>query len=136
MSRSRYKTSRNISTIVCRFDAILIMTGSKCYRFANELESGIIEVIAPSESFYPNFTELPNSLDDDHERVVWRSKQSLDYAFLMSYAQTKGTFYVQLEDDVQTQNNFVTSMKSEVSVMTKRRPNWVILEFCRLGFIG
>ena len=36
------------------------------------------------------------------ERVTWRSKQSLDFSFLMMYAKSRGTFYVQLEDDVLT----------------------------------
>lgn len=26
----------------------------------------------------------------------WRTKQNLDYAYLMMYAQAKGTFYVQV----------------------------------------
>lgn len=26
----------------------------------------------------------------------WRTKQNLDYCFLMMYAQTKGTYYVQV----------------------------------------
>ena len=36
------------------------------------------------------------------ERVTWRSKQALDFSFLMMYAKDRGTFYVQLEDDVLT----------------------------------
>ena len=39
---------------------------------------------------------------DDMERVSWRSKQALDFSFLMMYATDRGTFYVQLEDDVLT----------------------------------
>ena len=39
---------------------------------------------------------------DDMERVSWRSKQALDFSFLMMYAKDRGTFYVQLEDDVLT----------------------------------
>ena len=30
----------------------------------------------------------------------WRTKQNLDYCFLMMYAQSKGIYYVQLEDDI------------------------------------
>ena len=40
------------------------------------------------------------------ERVTWRSKQSLDFSFLMMYAKSRGTFYVQLEDDVLTKKVF------------------------------
>lgn len=44
--------------------------------------------------------ELWQTLGDDMERVTWRSKQALDFSFLMMYAKDRGTFYVQLEDDV------------------------------------
>lgn len=100
------------------------------------MESGIIEVIAPSPSFYPNFSKLHNTLGDDHQRVVWRSKQNLDFAFLMSYAQSKGTFYVQLEDDVIAKQNFITTMKSYALQKISKKENWYVLDFCQLGFIG
>ena len=47
-------------------------------------------------------TSLKQTLGDDMERVTWRSKQALDFSFLMMYAKDRGTFYVQLEDDVLT----------------------------------
>jgi hypothetical protein len=34
------------------------------------------------------------------ERVVWRSKQALDFSFLMMYAQSRATFYVQVNATV------------------------------------
>ena len=48
-----------------------------------------------------------NVLGDDMERVTWRSKQALDFSFLMMYAKDRGTFYVQLEDDVLTKKVLV-----------------------------
>ena len=45
---------------------------------------------------------LQQTMGDDMERVTWRSKQALDFSFLMMYAKDRGTFYVQLEDDVLT----------------------------------
>ena len=89
----------------------------------NILESGLMEVISPPLEFYPDMTHLKKTLGwfwfesqffqklipsfflflgDDMERVTWRSKQSLDFSFLMMYAKSRGTFYVQLEDDVLT----------------------------------
>jgi hypothetical protein len=42
------------------------------------------------------------------ERVVWRSKQALDFSFLMMYAQSRATFYVQVNATVwHTFNNAV-----------------------------
>lgn len=79
---------------------------------------------------------LRDTLGDDHRRVVWRSKQNLDFAFLMSYASTKGTFYVQLEDDILAKKNFITTMKSYALHKISLKEEWFILDFCQLGFIG
>ncbi len=46
---------------------------------------------------YP-FNAYP--VGDDMERVVWRSKQALDFSFLMMYAQSRATFYVQVNATV------------------------------------
>lgn len=58
--------------------------------FEPYIECGLIEIIAPSPSYYPNFDKLRITLNDSLERVKWRSKQNLDFAYLMAYAQTKG----------------------------------------------
>lgn len=54
----------------------------------------------------------------------------------MSYAQTKGTFYVQLEDDILAKKNFITTMKSFALQKIGTKENWFVLDFCQLGFIG
>ena len=54
----------------------------------------------------------------------------------MSYAQTKGTFYVQLEDDILAKKNFITTMKSFALQKIATKENWFVLDFCQLGFIG
>ncbi|CAL8329054.1 unnamed protein product, partial [Gadus morhua 'NCC'] len=63
--------------------------------FPVEIQAGLLEVISPSIHFYPDFSRLKESFGDPKERVRWRTKQNLDYCFLMMYAQTKGTYYVQ-----------------------------------------
>ncbi|XP_071878766.1 alpha-1,3-mannosyl-glycoprotein 4-beta-N-acetylglucosaminyltransferase a isoform X1 [Bombus fervidus] len=105
-------------------------------QFPTEFEAGVIDVISPSASYYPDLSKLRDTLGDDHQRVVWRSKQNLDFAFLMSYAQTKGTFYVQLEDDILAKKNFITTMKSFALQKIATKENWFVLDFCQLGFIG
>lgn len=57
------------------------------------VESGLIEVIAPSPTYYPDFEKLRITLNDPLERVKWRSKQNLDFAYLMAYAQPKGELW-------------------------------------------
>uniref|UniRef100_A0A8C5CVT9 Alpha-1,3-mannosyl-glycoprotein 4-beta-N-acetylglucosaminyltransferase B n=1 Tax=Gadus morhua TaxID=8049 RepID=A0A8C5CVT9_GADMO len=64
----------------------------------------------------------------------WRTKQNLDYCFLMMYAQTKGTYYVQLEDDIVARPNYFTTMKN--FALQQPLEDWMILEFSQLGFIG
>nr|XP_014100548.1 alpha-1,3-mannosyl-glycoprotein 4-beta-N-acetylglucosaminyltransferase A isoform X1 [Bactrocera oleae] len=104
------------------------------------VDCGLIDIIAPSPSYYPNFDSLRITLQDSLERVKWRSKQNLDFAYLMSYAQSKGTFYVQLEDDILAKSHFITAMKKYAitkSALTKPdQPSWFLLDFCQLGFIG
>uniref|UniRef100_A0A182WM84 Alpha-1,3-mannosyl-glycoprotein 4-beta-N-acetylglucosaminyltransferase A n=1 Tax=Anopheles minimus TaxID=112268 RepID=A0A182WM84_9DIPT len=107
-------------------------------RFASYIESGFLEIIAPAASYYPNMNNLRQTLNDSQERVRWRSKQNLDFAFLMAYAQPKGAFYLQLEDDILTKKGFVTIMKNFALEKTakKEHANWFVLDFCQLGFIG
>ncbi|KTG44535.1 hypothetical protein cypCar_00030358 [Cyprinus carpio] len=63
--------------------------------FYTELNSGLLEVISPPASYYPDFSNLKETFGDSKERVKWRTKQNLDYSFLMMYAVNKGVYYVQ-----------------------------------------
>lgn len=106
-------------------------------RFSTFVDNGLIHVIAPPPSYYPNMDALRVTLNDPMDRVKWRSKQNLDYAFLMSYAQLRGTFYVQLEDDILVKENFITKMKDfALRKSTATNDSWFLLDFCTLGFIG
>lgn len=105
-------------------------------RFSEYCENGLIEILSPPASYYPNFEKLRLTLGDPLERVKWRSKQNLDFAFLMSYAQTKATFYVQLEDDILAKRGYITIMKQFALAKTAKQDPWFVLDFCQLGFIG
>ncbi|XP_069945312.1 alpha-1,3-mannosyl-glycoprotein 4-beta-N-acetylglucosaminyltransferase B isoform X3 [Cherax quadricarinatus] len=105
-------------------------------KFPEHLDSGLLEVISPPQSFYPDMDKLRQTLGDPMERVRWRTKQNLDFAFLMMYAQPKGTFYVQLEDDIQTKKGYIATMKKFALQKTSEKKNWFVLDFCQLGFIG
>ncbi|XP_017774951.1 PREDICTED: alpha-1,3-mannosyl-glycoprotein 4-beta-N-acetylglucosaminyltransferase B [Nicrophorus vespilloides] len=105
-------------------------------RFSSQVESGLIEVISPSLAYYPDLDKLRKTLGDSHERVKWRSKQNLDFAFLMSYCQPKGTFYVQLEDDILAKPYYISEMKKFALEKTANKEPWFVLDFCQLGFIG
>jgi len=105
-------------------------------QFTQHLTSGLLEVISPPSEFYPDMTNLRQTLGDDMNRVAWRSKQALDFSFLMMYAKEKGTFYVQLEDDVLTKKNFVHIMKKYALEKMAENKTWFLIDFCQLGFIG
>ncbi|XP_062855704.1 alpha-1,3-mannosyl-glycoprotein 4-beta-N-acetylglucosaminyltransferase B-like [Trichomycterus rosablanca] len=102
--------------------------------FPEEVKSGLIEVISPSQYYYPDFTNLKATFGDSKERVQWRTKQNLDYSFLMMYAQHKGAYYIQLEDDIVAKSGYSEAIKAYIS--TVRSQKWLFLEFSALGFIG
>lgn len=54
----------------------------------------------------------------------------------MLYAQRRGTFYVQLEDDILAKKNFISTMKLFALQKVSAKENWFVLDFCQLGFIG
>ncbi|XP_071446350.1 alpha-1,3-mannosyl-glycoprotein 4-beta-N-acetylglucosaminyltransferase B [Hetaerina americana] len=105
-------------------------------QFPKQVTSGLLEVVAPSPSYYPPASSLRETLGDPPERVAWRAKQSLDFAFLMSYCSPRGRLYVQLEDDVLARPGYVTIMKEFALVRLATRQPWFVIEFCQLGFIG
>ncbi|XP_049826869.1 alpha-1,3-mannosyl-glycoprotein 4-beta-N-acetylglucosaminyltransferase B isoform X1 [Schistocerca gregaria] len=105
-------------------------------QFPEQLETGLLELVSPPATYYPDLDALRTTLGDPPERVRWRTKQNLDFAFLMMYAQPKGTFYVQLEDDILAKNGFVSTMKSYALQKISEKAPWFVIEFCQLGFIG
>ena len=107
-------------------------------QFPAQIQSGVLEVIAPPTSFYPNFDTLVPTLGDEIRKVKWRAKQVLDYAFLMMYAhQRSSAYYLQLEDDILVKDDqFVTTMQNVAKNFTSSNPNWFLINFAELGFIG
>ncbi|PFX20788.1 Alpha-1,3-mannosyl-glycoprotein 4-beta-N-acetylglucosaminyltransferase B [Stylophora pistillata] len=64
----------------------------------------------------------------------WRTKQNLDFCYLMMYCQKKARFYVQLEDDIVATPTFASTIKT--FALQQETNQWLILEFSALGFIG
>ncbi|XP_036158106.1 alpha-1,3-mannosyl-glycoprotein 4-beta-N-acetylglucosaminyltransferase A isoform X2 [Myotis myotis] len=102
--------------------------------FSKEISSGLVEIISPPGSYYPDLTNLKTTFGDSKERVRWRTKQNLDYCFLMMYAQEKGIYYIQLEDDIIAKPNYFNTIKNFALQLSSEE--WMILEFSQLGFIG
>ncbi|KAM4796943.1 alpha-1,3-mannosyl-glycoprotein 4-beta-N-acetylglucosaminyltransferase A isoform 2-T2 [Rhinophrynus dorsalis] len=110
------------------------VVGSLEKEFATEISSGLVEVISPPATYYPDMTNLKETFGDSKERVRWRTKQNLDYCFLMMYAQMKGIYYIQLEDDIIAKPNYFSTIKNFALQLSSE--DWMILEFSQLGFIG
>uniref|UniRef100_A0A674NP60 Alpha-1,3-mannosyl-glycoprotein 4-beta-N-acetylglucosaminyltransferase A n=1 Tax=Takifugu rubripes TaxID=31033 RepID=A0A674NP60_TAKRU len=115
---------------------IIVFVGETDVDYVNSvvLNSGLLEVISPPAAYYPDFTTLKETFGDSKERVKWRTKQNLDYSFLMMYAVSKGVYYVQLEDDIVAKPNYFATMKNFALQLSSE--DWMILEFSQLGFIG
>lgn len=103
-------------------------------KFGNEVSSGLIEVIKPDKAFYSKLTDLPSLWKDKPDRVMWRSKQCLDYSLLFAYCRNLGHYYLQLEDDVSVTQTYFREMKSFIKA--RGFTKWSNLQFGTSGFIG
>ncbi|XP_071784071.1 alpha-1,6-mannosyl-glycoprotein 4-beta-N-acetylglucosaminyltransferase-like [Asterias amurensis] len=96
--------------------------------------NGFMQLIVAPRSFYPPLNNLKQNFGDSEDRVKWRAKQVVDYAFLFSYCHDLSEYYLQLEDDVVSSPNFVQSIRGFLE--TNKQKQWKTLEFSELGFIG
>ncbi|XP_067381799.1 alpha-1,3-mannosyl-glycoprotein 4-beta-N-acetylglucosaminyltransferase C isoform X2 [Channa argus] len=104
-------------------------------KFALELEQAQLVVIHVSQDHYPPITGLKRNFNDAPERVSFRSKQNLDYSFLIHYSASLGRYYLQLEDDISCAKNFFTAIKRHIEEQDAKT-TWSMLEFSPLGYIG
>ncbi|XP_044303396.1 alpha-1,6-mannosyl-glycoprotein 4-beta-N-acetylglucosaminyltransferase-like isoform X2 [Varanus komodoensis] len=103
-------------------------------RFAAQLLMGRLLVIhAPSE-YYPPLAGLKRNFNDAEDRVRFRSKQNVDYAYLMNFAANLSTYYLMIEDDVRCSKSFLTTIRKRLA--SQGDSYWVTLEFSKLGYIG
>ena len=81
-------------------------------------------------------TGLKRNYNDAPQRVSFRSKQNLDYSFLIHYSASLAQYYIQLEDDVSSAKNFLTAIRKHVGEQEAKKTTWAMLEFSALGYIG
>ncbi|VDO93930.1 unnamed protein product [Soboliphyme baturini] len=102
--------------------------------FDEHFSSGMLEVLVPPKNYYPDFSAIRSTFNDDKQRMRWRTKQNLDYIYLMMYCQKRAPFYLQLEDDVVTRKSYFSTMFKFVH---ENEPiPWFMLQFSSLGFIA
>ncbi|XP_063062341.1 alpha-1,3-mannosyl-glycoprotein 4-beta-N-acetylglucosaminyltransferase C [Engraulis encrasicolus] len=103
-------------------------------RFAHHIIAGRLLIIHAPEEFYPPLDGLKRNYNDPDDRVRFRSKQNVDYAFLLNFCSNLSTYYMMLEDDVRCSKNFLSALKKVIS--SREGSYWVTLEFSKLGYIG
>jgi len=101
-----------------------------------DIASGFISLVQVSSSYYPQMTRLKRNFGDAPDRVQWRAKQIADFSFLFMYSVNISDHYIQLEDDVHSALGFVKSIRHYVGEQNRVHPDWGVLEFSELGFIG
>uniref|UniRef100_A0A8C5Y1D7 MGAT4 conserved region domain-containing protein n=1 Tax=Microcebus murinus TaxID=30608 RepID=A0A8C5Y1D7_MICMU len=106
-----------------------ISTLFKSYVQARQL----VVITTPLNRYLP-LKGLTKHFNDTPAYVVLRSKQNMNYAFLMNFATNHSDYFLTMEDDVKCAPGFVTQIASILSAW-EREP-WVTLEFCQLGFTG
>lgn len=104
-------------------------------QFNDYFNSGLLHVIVPPKFWYPNdIHNVESTLGDSPERMYWRTKQNLDYLFLMLFCESLGEYYLQLEDDIITKEGFLTTIMAKVEKLSSQ--SWFLVEFSSFGFIG
>ncbi|KAE8615301.1 hypothetical protein XENTR_v10008472 [Xenopus tropicalis] len=103
-------------------------------KFSHHIIAGKLTIIHTPVEFYPMLEGLKRNYNDPDDRVKFRSKQNVDYAFLLNFCANLSDYYVMLEDDVRCSRNFLTTIKKVIT--SRKGSNWVTLEFSKLGYIG
>lgn len=104
--------------------------------FALQLERGQLLVTHVPQQFYPPLKDLKRNFNDAPNRVSFRSKQNVDYSFLLHYSSGRGHYYLMLEDDVASANHFLSTIRTRVRMQEASGVVWATLEFSSLGYIG
>ncbi|XP_057280446.1 alpha-1,6-mannosyl-glycoprotein 4-beta-N-acetylglucosaminyltransferase-like [Pezoporus wallicus] len=103
-------------------------------RFAQHILLGRLLLIHAPHEFYPTLEGLKRNFNDPEERVRFRSKQNVDYAFLLAFAANLSSYYLMIEDDVWCAKSFLMAIRKALA--SQEGSNWATLEFSKLGYIG
>ena len=102
--------------------------------FQKHIQTGLIQILLAPKRFYSRIDNLPRNFNDTELRVKWRSKQSLDIAFMFYYMHGLSEFYLHLEDDVKTEDDFFETIRHDSK--EKFKTEWVMIMYFKMGFIG
>ncbi|XP_019406771.1 PREDICTED: alpha-1,3-mannosyl-glycoprotein 4-beta-N-acetylglucosaminyltransferase C-like [Crocodylus porosus] len=101
--------------------------------FTSYIESGNLLVIYSSLASYPSLEGLKRSFFDKEKKIQAKSKQNVDYAYLVNFCASLSHYYLMLEDDVICANGFFSVIRQYIE--DKNEP-WTTVAFSKLGYIG
>lgn len=102
-------------------------------RFRKYIDQGFIRVIFAPNGFYPALSNIKTKFRDNPQRIFWRSKQNIDFAFLMCYCHGLSQYYLHLEDDVLPAPSFYPKLRDFISSVKKP---WPILDASSMGHVA
>jgi len=119
--------------------SVLLYAGGADFDYANELieeykSEEIQIVVAPKEYYGSDLTDIKHNWGDSDERIIWRTRQCLDYLFMWNIGK-EYDYFLQLEDDVQIDRGFLEFVRMQIE-QKKEDPDWISMEFSEMGFIG
>jgi alpha-1,3-mannosylglycoprotein beta-1,4-N-acetylglucosaminyltransferase C len=103
-------------------------------KYQKYIDDNIINAIQAPKEFYPKLKGLVRTYGDSQERMFWRSKQTMDYVFLFNYCESLSDYYLQMEDDVKTAKDFLTTIKTCMNRFEDEK--WAFIQTSIWGFIG
>jgi len=83
-----------------------------------------------------DFVLRSRTFNDPADRVIWRTKQVIDFTFLFSYVSNHeiSEYHLIAEDDLIVSNQFVTAIRDYVQL--KKNVRWTALQFSSFVGIG
>ena len=102
-------------------------------RFRKYINRGFIRVIFAPNEFYPSLSNMKTKFRDNPQRTFWRSKQNVDFAFLMCYCHDLSQYYLHLEDDVLPASSFYLKLRDFISSV---KTTWLILNASFKGHVA
>uniref|UniRef100_K7GIM8 Alpha-1,3-mannosyl-glycoprotein 4-beta-N-acetylglucosaminyltransferase C n=1 Tax=Pelodiscus sinensis TaxID=13735 RepID=K7GIM8_PELSI len=102
-------------------------------QFSSHTDEGNLLVVCSSLASYPSLQSLQRNFWDKDERIQHRSKQNVDYAFLVNFCASLSHYYLMLEDDVVCASGFLSIIQQFIH---ERREPWTTVSFSTLGYIG
>lgn len=94
------------------------------------IEQDLLHVIFAPRDYYPPLSNLDTKFNDSQERIFWRSKLVVDFAFLMCYCKDLSQYYLHLEDDLIPGASFYPKLRNFIA--SQKNP-WPILDAALMG---